>query len=175
MTSPIELHYWPTPNGWKISIMLEECGLPYTLKPVNIGKGEQFEPSFLAIAPNNRMPAIVDHSPADGGAAIALRDFAELAQQPGFLRELFAKLNAPDDAGIARIYMISDMLMIGAGVLLLASAAIPAVHEHVVVVDVGFDVAVATLAATAATTVAAIAEAIATTAPATARGGAPRK
>lgn len=65
----IDLHYWPTPNGWKLSIMLEECGLPYTLKPVNIGKGEQFAPAFLAISPNNRMPAIVDHAPADGGAA----------------------------------------------------------------------------------------------------------
>ena len=57
---PIELYYWPTPNGWKVSIMLEECGLPYTLKPVNIGVGDQFKRSFLKIAPNNRMPAIVD-------------------------------------------------------------------------------------------------------------------
>lgn len=66
----IDLHYWPTPNGWKISIMLEECGLPYRLLPVNIGKGEQFAPAFLAISPNNRMPAIVDQDPADGGAPI---------------------------------------------------------------------------------------------------------
>jgi GSH-dependent disulfide-bond oxidoreductase len=57
---PIELYYWPTPNGWKVSIMLEELGVPYDLKLINIGKGDQFEPSFLAIAPNNRMPAIVD-------------------------------------------------------------------------------------------------------------------
>lgn len=57
---PIELYYWPTPNGFKISIMLEECGLPYTMIPVNISKGEQFKPDFLKIAPNNRMPAIVD-------------------------------------------------------------------------------------------------------------------
>ncbi len=57
----IDLYYWPTPNGWKISIMLEECGLPYTMVPVNIGKGDQFKPEFLAISPNNRMPAIVDH------------------------------------------------------------------------------------------------------------------
>ena len=68
----IDLHYWPTPNGWKISIMLEECGLPYRMVPVNIGKGEQFTPEFLAISPNNRMPAIVDHSPAGGGAPIAV-------------------------------------------------------------------------------------------------------
>jgi GST-like protein len=66
----IDLHYWPTPNGWKISIMLEECGLPYTLKPVNIGRGEQFKPEFLAISPNNRMPAIVDHDPPGGGEPV---------------------------------------------------------------------------------------------------------
>lgn len=66
----IDLHYWPTPNGWKISIMLEECGLPYTLKPVNINRGEQFRPAFLAISPNNRMPAIVDHDPPGGGAPV---------------------------------------------------------------------------------------------------------
>src|SRR5207302_1092737 len=57
---PIDLYFWPTPNGWKISIMLEECGLPYNVVPVNIAKGEQFMPEFLAISPNNRMPAIVD-------------------------------------------------------------------------------------------------------------------
>ena len=68
----IDLHYWPTPNGWKISIMLEECGLGYTVKPVNIGRGEQFEPEFLAISPNNRMPAIVDHDPPGGGAPVAV-------------------------------------------------------------------------------------------------------
>jgi GST-like protein len=68
----IDLHYWPTPNGWKISIMLEECGLPYTLVPVNIGRGEQFKAQFLAISPNNRMPAIVDHDPAGGGAPLAV-------------------------------------------------------------------------------------------------------
>jgi len=66
MTQPIELHYWPTPNGWKVSIALEEMGLPYELKPVNIGKGEQFTPQFLAISPNNRMPAIVDPEGPDG-------------------------------------------------------------------------------------------------------------
>jgi GST-like protein len=68
----IDLYYWPTPNGWKLSIMLEECGLPYTLKPVNIGKGEQFAPDFLAISPNNRMPAIVDHAPGDGGSPVSV-------------------------------------------------------------------------------------------------------
>jgi len=65
-TKPIELYYWPTPNGWKIKIMLEELGVTYVVKYVNIGKGEQFEPSFLKIAPNNRMPAIVDPEGPDG-------------------------------------------------------------------------------------------------------------
>ncbi|HYM32890.1 MAG TPA: glutathione S-transferase N-terminal domain-containing protein [Candidatus Cybelea sp.] len=68
----IDLHYWPTPNGWKITIMLEECGLPYTVKPVNIGRGEQFKPEFLRISPNNRMPAIVDHDPPGGGPPVSV-------------------------------------------------------------------------------------------------------
>lgn len=64
--NPIDLYYWPTPNGWKISIALEEMGLPYVLVPVNIGAGEQFKPEFLAISPNNRMPAITDPNGPDG-------------------------------------------------------------------------------------------------------------
>jgi GST-like protein len=68
---PIDLHFWPTPNGWKITIMLEECGLPYRVIPVNIGKGDQFKPEFLAIAPNNRMPAIVDPD-GPGGQPISV-------------------------------------------------------------------------------------------------------
>ena len=68
---PIDLHFWPTPNGWKITIMLEECGLPYRVIPVNIGKGDQFKPEFLAIAPNNRMPAIVDPD-GPGGEPISV-------------------------------------------------------------------------------------------------------
>jgi GST-like protein len=68
----IDLYFAPTPNGWKISIMLEECGLHYSVKPVNIGAGEQFTPEFLAISPNNRIPAIVDHAPADGGAPLSV-------------------------------------------------------------------------------------------------------
>jgi GST-like protein len=63
---PIDLHYWPTPNGWKITIMLEECGLPYRIHPVNIGKGDQFQPDFLAISPNNKIPAILDPNGPDG-------------------------------------------------------------------------------------------------------------
>ena len=68
----IELFYWPTPNGHKITIFLEEAGLPYKITPINIGKGDQFKPDFLAIAPNNRMPAIVDHAPADGGGPLSV-------------------------------------------------------------------------------------------------------
>jgi len=65
-TSPIQLYYWPTPNGWKISIMLEECGLPYQVIPVNIAHGDQFKPDFLAISPNNKIPAILDPEGPDG-------------------------------------------------------------------------------------------------------------
>ncbi|MHB8535017.1 MAG: glutathione binding-like protein [Sulfuricaulis sp.] len=68
----IDLYYWTTPNGHKITIFLEETGLPYALKPVNIGKGEQFNPAFLSISPNNRIPAMVDHQPADGGEPIGI-------------------------------------------------------------------------------------------------------
>ena len=63
---PIDLYYWSTPNGYKISIMLEECRLPYRVIPVNISKGDQFKPEFLAISPNNRIPAIVDHQGPEG-------------------------------------------------------------------------------------------------------------
>ena len=68
----IDLHYFPTPNGWKVSIALEELGLPYRIVSCNIARGEQFEPAFLAISPNNRMPAIVDHEPSDGGEPISV-------------------------------------------------------------------------------------------------------
>ena len=66
----IDLYYWPTPNGRKVSIMLEECGLEYRTIPVNINKGDQFSPGFLAISPNNRMPAIVDHDCEDGPVSV---------------------------------------------------------------------------------------------------------
>ena len=68
----IDLYYWTTPNGHKITMFLEEAGLPYRIVPINISKGEQFQPDFLAIAPNNRIPAIVDQAPADGGAPVSL-------------------------------------------------------------------------------------------------------
>ena len=68
----IELHYWPTPNGKKVTILLEELGLPYKITPVNIQQGAQFSPEFLKMNPNHRMPVMVDHAPADGGAAISV-------------------------------------------------------------------------------------------------------
>jgi GST-like protein len=79
---PIDLYYWPTPNGWKITIMLEECGLRYAVIPVNISKGDQFEPAFLAISPNNRMPAIVDHD-GPGGKRISIFESGAILQYLG--------------------------------------------------------------------------------------------
>lgn len=76
----IDLYYWPTPNGHKITIFLEEAGLEYRINPINIGKGEQFQPDFLAISPNNRMPAIVDHAPADGGAPLSVFESGAILQ-----------------------------------------------------------------------------------------------
>ncbi|HXQ30725.1 MAG TPA: glutathione binding-like protein [Steroidobacteraceae bacterium] len=68
----IELYYWPTPNGHKITMFLEETGIPYRLTPVDIGAGDQFKPAFLAVSPNNRIPAIVDHAPAGGGEPVSV-------------------------------------------------------------------------------------------------------
>jgi len=82
MAQPIELHYWPTPNGHKITIALEEMGLPYEIRPVNIGKGEQFQPAFLAISPNNRMPAIVDPE-GPGGEPISVFESGAILQYLG--------------------------------------------------------------------------------------------
>jgi len=83
----IDLHYWTTPNGHKVTIFLEEAGLPYRVTAVNIGAGDQFKPEFLAISPNNRIPAIVDHAPTDGGAAISVFEsgaiLAYLAEKTG--------------------------------------------------------------------------------------------
>src|SRR5581483_10072050 len=79
---PIALYYWPTPNGYKISIFLEEAGLPYVLKPVNIGAGDQFKPAFLKIAPNNRMPAIVDPD-GPGGKPISVFESGAILQYLG--------------------------------------------------------------------------------------------
>ena len=89
----IDLHYWPTPNGHKITIFLEEAGLDYVIHKVNIGTGDQFKPDFLAIAPNNRMPAIVDHAPLDGGKPISIFESGAILQ---YLAEKTGKFLAAD-------------------------------------------------------------------------------
>lgn len=90
---PIELYFWPTPNGWKASIMLEELGVPYNLNLVNIGKGDQFEPEFLAISPNNRMPAILDPE-GPGGAPISVFESGAILQ---YLGRKFQKFYPEDE------------------------------------------------------------------------------
>ncbi|APG83885.1 glutathione S-transferase family protein [Sinorhizobium americanum] len=82
MTAPIELYYWPTPNGWKITIMLEELGVPYVVKYINIGQGDQFAPDFLRISPNNRMPAIIDPD-GPGGEPISIFESGAILQYLG--------------------------------------------------------------------------------------------
>ncbi|MEN5276150.1 glutathione binding-like protein [Brucella sp. TWI432] len=90
---PIELYYWPTPNGFKISIMLEELGVPYEVKYVNIGKGDQFQPDFLKIAPNNRMPAIIDPE-GPGGEPISVFESGAILQ---YLGRKFGKFYPADE------------------------------------------------------------------------------
>ncbi|RFC68728.1 MULTISPECIES: glutathione S-transferase N-terminal domain-containing protein [Mesorhizobium] len=92
-SKPIELYYWPTPNGWKITIMLEELGVPYKVNYVNIGKGEQFEPAFLKISPNNRMPAIVDPE-GPGGEPISVFESGAILQ---YLGRKFGKFYPADE------------------------------------------------------------------------------
>ncbi|WP_274629644.1 glutathione S-transferase family protein [Arvimicrobium flavum] len=94
-TKPIEVYYWPTPNGWKVTVMLEEIGVPYVVKYVNIGKGEQFEPAFLKIAPNNRMPAIIDPE-GPGGQPISVFESGAILQ---YLGRKFGKLYPEDERG----------------------------------------------------------------------------
>lgn len=96
----IDLHYWPTPNGHKVTIFLEEAGLLYKIFPVNITKGEQFRPEFLAIAPNNRIPAILDHAPADGGAPLSLFESGAILL---YLAEKTGKLIPGDLRGRAEV------------------------------------------------------------------------
>ncbi|RWX74760.1 glutathione S-transferase family protein [Neorhizobium lilium] len=93
MSAPIELYYWPTPNGWKISIMLEELGIPYEVRFVDIGKGEQFEPAFLQISPNNRMPAIVDPDGPEG-RSISIFESGAILQ---YLGRKFGRFYPGDD------------------------------------------------------------------------------
>ena len=92
----IDLHYFPTPNGWKVSIALEELDLPYRVVPCNIGRGDQFKPDFLAISPNNRMPAIVDTDPAFGGEAVSVFESGAILQ---YLAEKTGRLLPTDPRG----------------------------------------------------------------------------
>lgn len=92
----IDLYYWTTPNGHKITLFLEEAGLPYEIKPVNINEGEQFRPEFLEISPNNRIPAIVDHAPVDGGKPISIFESGAILQ---YLAEKTGQFMASDLRG----------------------------------------------------------------------------
>jgi GST-like protein len=92
----IELYFWTTPNGYKPLLFLEETGLPYVLKPVNIGKGEQFEPAFLKISPNNRMPAMVDTAPAGGAAPLSVFESGAILL---YLADKTGRFIPPDLAG----------------------------------------------------------------------------
>ena len=101
----IDLYYWPTPNGHKIALFLEETGMPYTIIPVNIGKGEQFKPEFLAISPNNRMPAIVDHTPIERGAPISVFESGAILL---YLAEKSEQFLAKDLRGRAEVKEAQD-------------------------------------------------------------------
>ena len=96
----IDVYHWPTPNGHKVTIFLEEAGLPYRIHSVDIGKGEQFKPEFLKIAPNNRIPAIVDNDPADGGAPISLFESGAILL---YLAEKTGRLMPDDAKGRSRV------------------------------------------------------------------------
>src|ERR1044072_6449921 len=89
----IDLYDWTTPNGHKITIFLEETGLPYNIKPINIGKGEQFSPEFLKISPNNRIPAIVDQAPSDGARPLSIFESAAIAEYLAMKTEKFLPHN----------------------------------------------------------------------------------
>ena len=111
----IDLYYWTTPNGHKITIFLEEAGLPYTIKPVNIGKGEQFAPEFLAISPNNRIPAIVDHQPAGGENPISVFESGAILQ---YLAEKTGKFLPADLRGRTEVMQWLFWQMGGLGPML---------------------------------------------------------
>lgn len=96
MTKPYDLYYWPTPNGWKVTILLEELGQPYKVKYVNIGKGEQFEDDFLKISPNNRMPAIIDYSPEGSVAPITIFESGAMME---YLAEKHGQFLPSDNRG----------------------------------------------------------------------------
>ena len=108
----IELYFWTTPNGYKPLLFLEEAGIDYEIRPVNISKGEQFEPEFLKISPNNRIPAIVDHDPEDGGAPLALFESGAILQ---YLGEKTGKFIPIDARGRAEVLQWLNWQMGGIG------------------------------------------------------------
>ena len=114
MAQPIDLYYWPTPNGWKISIFLEEANLPYTVKPIDISAGDQFEPDFLKISPNNKMPAIVDPEGPDGGPIEVFESGAILL----YLAEKTGQFIPSDERGRLRVIQWLMFQMGGAGPML---------------------------------------------------------
>ena len=111
----IDLYYWTTPNGHKITLFLEETGLPYTLHPVNIGVGDQFKPEFLAIAPNNRIPAIVDRAPADGGAPLSVFESGAILL---YLAEKTGRFQPDDRRGLVEVTEWLFWQMAGLGPML---------------------------------------------------------
>ena len=111
----IDLYYWTTPNGQKLTIFLEEAGLPYTIKTVNITKGEQFAPDFLKISPNNRIPAIVDHDPQEGGGPLAVFESGAILQ---YLAEKTGKLIPADLRGRIEVMQWLLWQMSGLGPML---------------------------------------------------------
>jgi GST-like protein len=111
----IDLYYWTTPNGQKITIFLEEAELPYTIKTVNIARGEQFAPDFLKISPNNRIPAIVDHEPAEGGAPLSVFESGAILQ---YLAEKTGKLMPADLRGRTEVMQWLFWQMGGLGPML---------------------------------------------------------
>lgn len=112
----IDLHYWPTPNGHKVTMFLEEAGLPYTIHPVDIGKGAQFEPAFLKIAPNNRMPAIVDREPADGGAPVSLFESGAILLYLAEKTGKFLPAQGSKSSDKARGEMLSWLMFVASGI-----------------------------------------------------------
>jgi GST-like protein len=111
----IDLYYWTTPNGHKITIFLEETRLPYSIKPVNIGTGDQFRPEFLAVAPNNRIPAIVDRNPADGGGPLSVFESGAILQ---YLAEKTGKFLPADLRGRTEVMQWLFWQMGGLGPML---------------------------------------------------------
>jgi len=111
----IDLYYWTTPNGHKITIFLEETGLPYNLKPINIGKGDQFKPEFLAISPNNRIPAMVDHEPADGKGPLSIFESGAILE---YLADKTGKFLPRDVRGRAEVMQWLFWQMGGLGPML---------------------------------------------------------